>query len=102
MSPQTAHSCEGLGGAGPLLVEGVGDCSGRIPPGDELAEEDAEGCGGATTIPRSLGDSLLLVDSDLWSGNDARRCLGDKAVVTCSSAMVLEKGGNEYVSCWIK
>lgn len=78
MSPQTAHSWEGDGGAGPRLVDG--DCSGTIPPGDELADDDALGCGAGTA--RSFGDSLLLVDSDLCKGNDALLCLGDSVVVT--------------------
>lgn len=60
-------------------MEGVGDCSGAIPPGDELADDEALGWGTGTAL--SLGDSLLLVDSDLCNGREARLCLGDNVVV---------------------
>lgn len=46
-------------------MEGVGEGSGAIPPGDEEAEEDALGIGAEIAVLLNLGDSLLLVDSDL-------------------------------------
>lgn len=73
MSPQTAHNWEGDGGAGPLGAVSV------APPGELAAEEQAEGAGPASL---NLGLSLLLVDSDLWRGSEARLCLGLKAVLT--------------------
>lgn len=74
MSPHTAHSCDGL-------------CGGH--PGEEDADEDALSAGGG----RGAGLSLLLVDSDLWSGSDARLCLAVKAV----PAGTMEIGGTAPV-----
>lgn len=77
MSPQTAHSCDGDGGVGPL--EEVGWST--EPPGELAAEEQAEADGGGPAS-LSFGLSLLLVDSDRCSGKEARLCLGLKAVLT--------------------
>lgn len=53
------------------------------PPGELAADEQAEGPGPAI---RNFGLSELLVDSDLWSGNDALLWRGLRAVLTWSSA----------------
>lgn len=77
MSPQTAQSCEGDGEVGPFSP---------APPGELAADEQAEGVG---PVSLNFGLSLLLVDSDLCKGNEALLCFGLKAVVMCSSEVVL-------------
>lgn len=55
-----------------------------LPPGELAADEHIGGVGPASL---NFGLSLLLVDSDLCKGKEARRCLGLRAVVICNSVV---------------